>query len=264
VCESVYALSRNLLGKQDEEGSNLNLVRAGEVHEIVEKARSGLSSNNMEAVRKRLKADRLILDDTVGELAELVENEGDNADADENEDEEFDDGEWDELGLGSSKKMSPAELDRTKRIQPILRFSALMHKRILLDVLTSQTAVHADNAALDILPSHSHSLLLASEEVVSTLHAPQDLSDIASSVEKHADVVARLQALLVDRDLLPVPSTDVDAIAEGLEALKVGDSQKKARKDVRRWFDTCFAQIQTLSSSVAASLAQEGEVADVT
>ncbi|OBZ69180.1 hypothetical protein A0H81_10814 [Grifola frondosa] len=172
VCESVRALASSFL----ENSGEGYLIRTGSVHEIVENARRELSVDNSAAVRRRLTLDREILEDALGEVSGMIE--GTDEVGDEGED-NFED-EWNELGLGSNKKMSEAELDRTKKIQPLVRFVALLQKRIVLDVLSSLPSRPPSSApindTLDSLPAHSHALVLAMEEVIASLYAPQDVS----------------------------------------------------------------------------------------
>ena len=74
-----------------------------------------LPADNIAAVKKRWKADRGMLEDSLEEINAMVEDAGE-GDDDVNED-DLDD-EWDELGFGSTKKMSDDELERTKKVSP--------------------------------------------------------------------------------------------------------------------------------------------------
>lgn len=89
------------------------LTRTGTVHSLIDKARGpdGLSANNMQSVRKKWAEDRRTLDDACAELSEIIEDTG--ADADDDFPDEGDD--WDELGLESSKKLTPEEVERVKK-----------------------------------------------------------------------------------------------------------------------------------------------------
>ena len=98
-----------------EEAGEDYLVRTGTVHDMVEKARRELPADNIAAVKKRWKADRGMLEDSLEEINAMVEDAGE-GDDDVNED-DLDD-EWDELGFGSTKKMSDDELERTKKVSP--------------------------------------------------------------------------------------------------------------------------------------------------
>lgn len=112
VCETVQALAWTFL----EEGGAAYLVRTGAVHDLIDKARRELSVDNHAAVRKLWASDREILEDVLGELASMIEDSSTEG-VDEGEDEEFGDNEWDELGLGSSKKMTEIELDRARKVR---------------------------------------------------------------------------------------------------------------------------------------------------
>ena len=109
VCNALSALARTLL----EEGED-HLVHTGMVHEVVDKARRELPTDNRAAVKKRWDTDRGMLEDSLQDVTSMLE---DNDAA--NEGDEFDDDldELDGLGLGPTKKMSPLELEHTKKVQ---------------------------------------------------------------------------------------------------------------------------------------------------
>ncbi len=109
VCEAVRALASTFVDSAGED----YLVRTGTVHDLVEKARRDLPVDNLAAVKKRWKADRDMMGDSLEEINAMLEDAGE--EKDEAESDEFDD-EWDELGFGASKKMSDAEIERTKKV----------------------------------------------------------------------------------------------------------------------------------------------------
>ena len=76
--------------------------------------RSELPADNIAAVKKRWKADRVMLEDSLEEINAMAEDGGD-GDDDLGGDEV--DEELDELGFGSVKKMSEVELERTKKVR---------------------------------------------------------------------------------------------------------------------------------------------------
>lgn len=141
----------------------------------------------------------------------------------------------------------------------------LLHKRVHLDILKATSPTVSD-ASLDKLPHHSHTILLAAEELVAALYAPQDISSLRSTIVSSAAVVDQLRVALYQDILLsseprePREGTDVDALQSGLEELSVsGGSRRKKETDVRKWFDTCFEQIAKLSRTIVASLDAECE-----
>ncbi len=93
------------------------LVKTGEVHDTIDAARRNLPEDNASAVRKRWSTDRGMVEDSLADVQSMIED--DEADADEleglDEDEEFDD-ELDALGLGPTKRLSPLELARVKKV----------------------------------------------------------------------------------------------------------------------------------------------------
>ncbi|KAJ7155968.1 hypothetical protein C8R43DRAFT_417146 [Mycena crocata] len=198
------------------------MVRTATVHNVLDRARA-LSTNNLLAVRKRWSEDAASLDDGFREVADMVE-EGESG---EEEDAMFDDG-WDEIGIAKSPKMEAEEVERTKKVHGILRLAQLLHKRVLRDVL-STSGKPPDNATLDALSSLSHTLLSASDELVSTLYTPQDPTNISTELSSFRSLISDLQASLVKPD----------AFEAQLEHLSLGSSNASASK----WFDTCFVQL---------------------
>lgn len=114
IIESVRELVHTFLrpntsdSKRDE-----YLVRTGEIHDLIQRARNGMSKNNLAAVRKMWDLDRSALEDGFREVGKMIEEE----EGEENAEElGFDDG-WGELGLHESgKKMNKEELKRTKDV----------------------------------------------------------------------------------------------------------------------------------------------------
>lgn len=102
------------------------------------------------------------------------------------------------------------------------------------------------NAVLDALPSQSHALLVALEDVVATLYAPQNASSIASAISPLASSVESLRATITP--VLPSADTSTGGAPSGSQG---------TQRDVRKWFITCFEQIDKLSRNLADSLAQE-------
>lgn len=127
VLQSLNALAKTFLAISRGGPSSVPrgeyLTRTGTVHSLIDKARgpNGLSADNLQAVRKRWAEDRRTLDDAYSELSEIIEDTG--ADPD---DDFLDDG-FDELGLGPSKKLTPAEVERVKKALIILFLAYELH-----------------------------------------------------------------------------------------------------------------------------------------
>jgi len=100
-----------------DEPQNEYLIKAGTVHDLIERARGpdGISKDNLIAVRKKWAEDKAVMDDALKEMGEMIEEaEADDGGEEEAEGESDEDG-WDELGL-SSKKMDKHELKRAKAV----------------------------------------------------------------------------------------------------------------------------------------------------
>ncbi|KAM6500524.1 hypothetical protein JOM56_003538, partial [Amanita muscaria] len=163
------------------------MVRAAAVHDLIDKARTGLSIDNISAVRKLWLRDQASLDDGLSELVEMI----DSNDA-EDEVEEEEDG-WDELGL-ATQKMSPIEVERAKKVQAVLRLSTLLHKYVSRDLLSS-TYQRESNAHLDTLPQQSSALLVASDDLVATMYSPQDEESIAAELISFRTLIQNMRSL---------------------------------------------------------------------
>ncbi|KAI0736729.1 hypothetical protein C8Q72DRAFT_20290 [Fomitopsis betulina] len=237
MCTALSALARTLL----EEGDDY-LVHTGMVHDLVYQAKRDLPADNQMAVKKRWAADRGMLEDTLQDVTSMLEDN--DAVGDEvHSDDELDG--LDELGLGSTKKMSELELERTKKIQPLLRFTTLLHKRVQVDLL-AKPLQSTNNTTLDALPVHSHAILVALEDVVATLYAPQNPTSIASAISPLVSSVEDLQATITY--MLPPALSQIDSAA--------GGAPSGSQRDVRKWFVTCFDQIKKLSRNLMDSLAE--------
>ncbi|EIW60102.1 uncharacterized protein TRAVEDRAFT_57469 [Trametes versicolor FP-101664 SS1] len=252
ICATVSSLADTFI----ENGGEEYLVRTGTVHDLVEKARREIPADNLAAVKGRWTADRGMLEDSLEEINSMLEG-GDEDDMDTGG---FDD-EWDELGFGSSKKMSEIELERTRKVQPLVRFATLLHKRVVPDVLAGLSGPQLDSealtAALDALPSRSHAVVLALEEVIAALYAPQQPAALSSAVSAFSDAVRHLHTSVVTDVFLP-PETD---LANAMGALSVGEVKSgngaKAKKDPRKWFDACLGQIDKSAKAVEDMLSPD-------
>ncbi|KAJ6502551.1 hypothetical protein C8R45DRAFT_924883 [Mycena sanguinolenta] len=211
------------------------MVRTATVHNVLASARV-LSSNNLRAVRKRWSEDAASLDDGFREAADMIE-EAESTEDDFDDGEEFDDG-WGDIGIGKSQKLNSEELDRSKKVHGILQLAQLMHTRILGDILaTSQKA--PNNSVLDSLSLLSHELLAASDELVSTLYAPQDPDRLKTELYAYRKIISDFQACLAKKP---------EALETQLQNLSLApDGESK-------WFDTCFVQLSKVMDDLEDSL----------
>ncbi|KAG6820364.1 hypothetical protein H0H93_001556 [Arthromyces matolae] len=222
------------------------LVRTGTVHEIIDHTRSTLSNNNVMAVRKVLDLNHVSLDDGLQEIDAIIsdQNFSNEASPDALED---NDG-WAELGVDSKTPMSPEELARAKKAYTLLRMSTLLHKRIIKDVLTiSPGSPSLFIREFDSLPQHSSSLVAASDELIASLYSPQNSSELSADLNAFTQVIDDLRSSL--GDLLQEPT-----LADQMQAMHLQSSSTRTQKDPRRWFHTCFAQIQKTANDLKSIL----------
>ena len=234
LIENVRSLARTLC-KQDDPLDKEYLVRTGAVHDAVEQIRKQLPLDNNAAVQKRLVGDRDLLADCLEEIQEMVK---------ERNDEVGDDDDWgedslDELGLGSSKPLSATELSRAKRVRyyllsqliglhillqcgELMRWTCALHKKILRD-FQSRAFSALPTTSTDLLPEHSHSLLLAAEDLVASLYAPQDPTIVLQAVNSIDDKFQTFRKTLFDvpRD---ITANGVQAIENKINKLTVNET----------------------------------------
>ncbi|TFL07610.1 hypothetical protein BDV98DRAFT_558149 [Pterulicium gracile] len=140
-------------------GDAERFMRVGAVHDMIDKAKK-VSKDNVEAVRKRWEQDKAILEDSMREVEEALEEEA-------GEDEE-DDG-WDELGLGGSSEMTNEDRERTTQILALVKKTIKQHDRVREAKLQS-SAVKGDGSQLDLLPLLSRDVSNAVDDLVATLY----------------------------------------------------------------------------------------------
>jgi len=201
------------------------------------------------AVRKKWEQDRGMLEDAVREVGEMVEEEEGGGGGEE----EDDDG-WDELGLGNGRKMDKNELERTKQVHALLRLTTLLHKRILIDLLSSSssTTPSLPNSPLDALLLHSTALLTSTDDLISTLYTPQNPTSIRTELTTLIDVVRTLQSGLHTAGFFATIGLE-----DQLRQMSIQGDGKKTGKDIKKWFDTCFEQIYKISTTFVSTLTQD-------
>ncbi|KIY50848.1 hypothetical protein FISHEDRAFT_6081, partial [Fistulina hepatica ATCC 64428] len=228
VFEAVQALAQVFLDPPVPDENKEYLIKTGVVHDLVDNARKpgGLSKSNLGAVRRRWKRDQVVLEDGLSEVDDMIDDRQDDEVLDD-----FDDG-WDELGLPSGKKMSDHEIARAKKVRPmvydVIRVTILLHKRVSADLLAQD--MNVSPTSLDAIQSAS--LAATSDDLISALYTPQDPSEISSGTQLFLDVVKNLRSSL--KKPQPIATLGESSTNRNLLAKK-------------RWFDTCFSQIESLS-----------------
>lgn len=96
------------------------------------------------------------------------------------------------------------------------------------------------------------------------LYSAQSASLVAAAVSDLAKAIANLHSTLAEKALLPpVKENKVGELAESLGAMSVNGSgsgaKRKEEKNARKWFDTCFAQIDKVSKTIASELVADTE-----
>jgi hypothetical protein len=124
-----------------------------------------------------------------------------------------------------------------------LRLATLLHKRIFTDLLSSSPQ---SNLALDSFSIQSSALLLASDELISTMYTPQDSSAAANESASFLDVIKTLQA---DLDVFFSQNHILEAQLDNM-SLSTNSSGEEMR--TKKWFDTCFQQIHKAVGSLSS------------
>ncbi|KAM5534075.1 hypothetical protein V8D89_012256 [Ganoderma adspersum] len=251
LAQDVIKAVRSLTSMFVEDGGDDYLVRTGTVHDTIEKARRDLPLDNVTAVKKRWKADKDMLEDSLEDINGMVDDDEHEQGEDDRGRDDLDD-EWDELGFGSAKKMSETELERTKKIQPLARFVTLFHKRVVPDVLGALSSSPPDlgslNQALDALPPLSNAVVVAMEELVAALYAPQKPDTLAASASFLAEAIRAVhESIAVD---MLLPPRDLEKVMDALSIDGAKGGGEKKAKDPRKWFDSCLVQVDKSAKAV--------------
>lgn len=141
-----------------------------------------------------------------------------------------------------------------------MRFVVLFHKRIAPDVLagvcTTESTLDATNAALDPLPSQSNAVVLALEEVVAALYAPQKPDALGAAVSALVHSIHKVHDSIMGSGLLS-QAGQADELAKKMAALDVDGVKgvEKKPKDSRKWFESCRVQIDKSAKTVEEMLA---------
>ncbi|KAF8517528.1 hypothetical protein BU17DRAFT_91654 [Hysterangium stoloniferum] len=209
------------------------LIKTGAVHDAVMKA-AELSESEIDAAVKRWKVNAESLEDSLGEVKEMMEEkrEADSEDA-------TDDG-WDELGEGFSDTLSVEEMDRVKKVFPLLRFTTMLHGKLLSHhILKPPRGTTTTIPHLDVLVAFSNSLVVASDDLASSLYAPQNLETIQESAEHVFQVITDLDSEL------GITKVDQEDLAEQLQRLQLGNGS-----ECLTWFRRCFSQINAVYTNL--------------
>ena len=121
----------------------------------------------------------------------------------------------------------------------------LLHKRVLRDAL-SPDVPECDNSTYDALATLSTNLLTASDNLISSMYAPQQLSNVSVYLESLREVIKDLQ-----RTLFPSQNNQL-SLEEQLKALEL--SPQLGSDKSRKWFKTCFEQVEILGAKVVETL----------
>ncbi|KAG8954494.1 hypothetical protein FRC04_011822 [Tulasnella sp. 424] len=234
VIESIQGLVSGLLPPADGKEFVVPddyLRRVGSVHSVLDKVRESLSTDNASAVEKRWTQDSSSLDDALRECKEMMDEAESSKDQ---EDEDFgDDGdEWDDM-MDGGEKMTPEELERTKKAYPLLRMTALLHRKAIKFYRTSST-IDLDDAL-----ARSNALMASFDDVVASLAPTQELDVINSGLKS---VLAWVRQVRTD--------VDTEKVTKSLPtSLKLDDPSKSSSDSLSKWFTTCFEQIDKASQN---------------
>lgn len=136
------------------------------------------------------------------------------------------------------------------QVHVILRLSTLLHKRLIKDILSTTfqpPEVLATDLAqhFDTLPSQSSALLAASDNLISTLYAPQNQIQVIAELSSFLNAIRQLRSLLAM--FYEGPSSLVEQMARV-------SLQGEPSKDPKIWFNTCFDQVEKAVKSLQSTL----------
>jgi len=126
-------------------------------------------------------------------------------------------------------------------VQALVKLTNLLHERIQRDLLSPGSPVQSD-ALLDRLAKFSSTLLVASDNLISSLYPPHQALNISLHLREYLDLFEELNA-----SLLPSPKLE-----EQLTALSLtGDA---GNIKTTKWFTTCFIQITKAGAKISETL----------
>jgi len=227
VVESVQTLASGLLEslsyvtvKDD------YLRRVGQVHAAVEKAKVSVPLSQISAVEKLWVSNSEAINDASEECKMLTEK----CDAMEDDDEvEWDDGLFEP---DDRPALNVVELERINQVFVLLRLTAALHQKLIQYYVKCGSL---SGTALEARVELSSSLTASVDELVASLHAPQDVQAVESKVQ---DVVRF--AKTVETDL----RVDGMANASGRLSIQGTDRGSTERTKHEKWFETCLVQIE--------------------
>jgi hypothetical protein len=114
VIGAVESMAQNFLDSAGGTATEEYLVRTGTVHDLIDMARKpgGLSLTSRDAVRKRWLQNHESIVDGAEEIQQVCKPPS----SEDPEGDDFIDDGWEELGINSTMKLSPTELDRTEKV----------------------------------------------------------------------------------------------------------------------------------------------------
>jgi len=130
-------------------------------------------------------------------------------------------------------------------VQAVIKLVVLLHKRVLRDVL-SPDAPECDDPTYDALVALSTNLLTASDDLISSMYAPQQLPNVSHCLQSLRDVIKDLQ-----RTLFHSQNNQL-SMEEQLSALEI--SPQLGSDKSRKWFKTCFEQVEMLGARIVETL----------
>ena len=112
--------------------------------------------------------------------------------------------------------------------------------------MLSPDAPECDNSTYDALVTLSTNLLTASDNLISSMYAPQQLPNVSVYLQSLRDVIKELQ-----RTLFPSQNNQL-SVEEQLNALEL--SPQLGNDKSRKWFKTCFKQVEIFGAKIVETL----------
>ena len=117
-----------------------------------------------------------------------------------------------------------------------MRWTCALHKKILRD-FQSQVFAGLPTSSTDLLPEHSHQLLLAAEDLIASLYAPQDPTVVQRAVDAMNDKFLAFRATLFGR--LPATASS-PSIEERMGRVSISDSAAPPTAELPHGYETSF------------------------
>lgn len=130
-----------------------------------------------------------------------------------------------------------------------MRWTCALHKKILRD-LQSEVFSDLPTQSVDLLPEHSHQLLLVAEDLVASLYAPQDPAAVQQAVDSVNEKFQAFRETLFGRPQNTVDS-ELRALEDRMAKVAINESTTSPGIELPHGYATSFRVLATCISKAS-------------